>query len=43
MRRKITVEMFSPLVGPQEDGEGSKVEILAPLLTGSVIMDSSGF
>lgn len=43
MRRKITVEIVSPLAGPQGDGEGSKVELLAPLLTGSVIMDNSGF
>lgn len=37
------MEIFSPPVGPQGDGEGSKVELLAPLLTGSVVMDNSVF
>lgn len=42
MRREITVESFPPLVGPQGDGEESKVELLSPLLTGFVIVNASG-
>ena len=31
MRAKISMENFSPLEGPQRNGEESKVDLLAPL------------